>query len=444
VPEKVPLKGVLEMSERFDAIVVGAGPSGIACAYKLAESGINVVVFERGGAPGAKNVSGGILYSTILNKLIPEFWKEAPVERHVVRRRYSFLSKDSDVSFDLKFASFDRPPYNYSFTVLRARFDAWFAKKAEEAGALIITEAVVDDFIMEDGRIRGVKVRREGGEVYADVVICAEGANSVLAEKAGRKRPDPFSMVLGVKEVISLPKDIIEDRFSLEEGQGASFEFFGEALGGEAGSGFVYTNTDTLSVGIGCPVSALKDKKLKPNDLLDSFKKHPSVKNLLRGGAIEEYSAHLIPEGGYGALPELVKDGLILVGDCAGFVNPSVYKEGSNLAMASGLFAAETVIEAKKKGDFSKKTLDGYVKRLAGSFVVKDLKRYKDVPGLLRSTPELFKEYPERVLELLQGYFTVSDESKEDAHREIKRLFRSKVSVWRLLFDIYRLRRLIT
>ncbi|HLE08784.1 MAG TPA: FAD-dependent oxidoreductase, partial [Thermodesulfobacteriota bacterium] len=119
-------------------------------------------------------------------------------------------------------------------------------------------------------------------------------------------------------------------------------------------------------------------------------------------------------------------------------------KEGSNLAMASGLFAAETVIEAKKKGDFSKKTLDGYVKRLSGSFVVKDLKRYKDVPGLLRSTPELFKEYPERVLELLQGYFTVSDESKEDAHREIKRLFRSKVSVWRLLFDIYRLRRLIT
>lgn len=431
------------MAEKYDCIIVGAGPAGSAAAFKLACAGLNVIVFERGEFPGSKNMFGGVLYSTVLNKLVPEFWKEAPVERHIIRRRYSFLSKGSEAAFDLRFEAFDKPPFNNSFTVLRSRFDRWFSQKAEDAGALVVTGAVADGFITEDGRIKGVRVRMEGGDVLADVVICAEGANSLLAEKTGRKRPDPGSMALGVKEIISLPKDVIEDRFSLEDGQGAALEFYGESLGGAAGSGFIYTNSDTLSVGIGCPVSVLKENGIKPNELIDAFKRHPSVRNYLRGGKIEEYSAHMIPEGGYNEIPVLTMDGLILAGDAAGFVNPSLYKEGSNLAMASGVFAAETVIEAKEKGDFSKASLDGYVKRLEESFVLKDLKRYRQAPGIIRSTPGLFKDYPERLIELLQGHFTVSEESKADVHREVKRLFREKISLWRVLKDIYRLRRLV-
>ena len=276
-------------------------------------------------------------------------------------------------------------------------------------------------------------------------MICAEGANSLLSEKIRmKKKPDPANMILGVKEIISIPKAVIEDRFSLEDGEGAALEFFGEALGGEIGSGFIYTNRETLSVGIGCPISVLKEKGMKPYELIESFKRHPSVKNFLRGGKIEEYSAHLIPEGGYDALPDLTRDGLLLAGDCAGLLNPSLYKEGTNLAMASGVFAADTVIEAKKKGDFSKATLDGYVKRLKKSFVFKDLKRYREVPAILHSVPRLFREYPEGIMELLQGHFTVTEESKEDLHREIKRLFRSKVSLWRVLRDLYRLRRVMS
>lgn len=433
------------MPEKFDCIVVGAGPAGVAAAYKLATSGLKVIVFERGDVPGSKNMFGGILYSVILNNLIPEFWREAPVERHVIRRRYSFLSKDSEIAFDLRLNAFNYPPYNNSFTVLRARFDRWFAKKAEEEGAVIVTEAVVDDFIREDERIKGVRVRMEDGTVYGDVVICAEGANSLLSEKAGmKKKADPASMILGVKEIINFPEGVIEDRFSLEDGEGAALEFFGEALGGAEGSGFIYTNKDTLSVGIGCPVSILKEKSLRPNELIEGFKRHPSVRNLLRGGKIEEFSAHMIPEGGYRALPELTKDGLILVGDCAGFINTSLYREGSNMAMASGVYAAETAIEAKKRGDFSKATLDGYIERLERSFVFKDLERYRDVPEILHSTPGLFKEYPEAIIEMLQEHFTISEKSKEEVHRELKRLFRSKVSLWRLFIDVYRLRRLIT
>lgn len=433
------------MNEKFDCIIVGGGPSAITAAYKLASSGINTIVFERGETPGSKNMFGGVLYTTVLNKLIPGFWKEAPVERHVIRKRFSILSSDSEMAVDFKFTSFNTPPYNNSFTVLRARFDRWFAKKAEEAGAVVVTGAVVDDFIKEDGRVKGVKVRMGGGEVFGDVVICAEGANSLLAEKAGlKKRPSPGEMVLGIKEVISLPEEVIEDRFSLGKDEGASFEFFGQALGGIVGSGFIYTNKDTVSVGVGCPISELKDKAIKPNDLIEGFKAHPCVRDLLRGGKIEEFSAHMIPEGGYNALGELASHGLMLTGDSAGLINPSLYREGSNMAMASGLLAAETVIEARAKGDFSKETLNIYRKKLEESFILKDLKRYKGVPGALRSMRAFFKEYPEAVLGLSEGHFTVSERSKEEVHREIKKVFKGKVSPWRLLMDMYMARRFFT
>ncbi|MBI5888498.1 MAG: FAD-dependent oxidoreductase [Deltaproteobacteria bacterium] len=433
------------MADRFDCIIVGAGPAGCAAAYKLASDGMSVIVFERGEYPGSKNMSGGILYSTILNKLIPEFWKEAPVERHVTRRRYSMLSKDSEAALDVNINAFSEPPYNNSFTVLRAKFDRWFAKKAEDAGALIVTEAVVDGFITDNEKITGVKVRMEGGEVLAGAVILADGANSLLSEKAGlREKPAAKEMILGVKEIISLPKEVIEDRFSLEGGQGAALEFFGQCLGGFAGQGFIYTNADCLSVGIGCPISVLQENGLKPAGLIEAFKKHPSVRNLLRGGRIEEYGAHMIPEGGFSAMPELTKDGLILCGDAGGLVNPSLYKEGSNLAMASGVFAAETVIEAKKRGDFSKAALDAYVEKLENSFVLKDMKRFKDAPEILRKAPELFKEYPEELLELLRLHFTVSEASKDEVHGELRRSFKGKVPAWRLLKNLWKLRRIIS
>ncbi len=426
------------MEERFDCIIVGAGPSGTTAALRLAREGLNVAVFER-GKPGAKNMFGGVLYSTILDKLIPGFWKEAPVERHVIRKRFSLLSSDSEAAFDLCFNAFDRPPFNNSFTVLRARFDRWYSEKAEEAGAVIVTGANVEDFIVEDGAIRGVKAGMEGGLVRADCVICAEGVNSLLAEKAGlKKKPAPESMTLGVKEIISLPKETIEDRFSLEDGQGAAFDFFGAALGGAVGSGFIYTNRDTLSVGIGCPISVLKEKGLRPNDLIEGFKAHPSVGRYLRGGKMEEFSAHMIPEGGYRAIPGLVRDGLMLVGDSAGLLNPSIFREGTNLAMASGLFAAETVIEARKKGDFSAKTLGDYVERLKGSFVIKDLKRYRGVPTAITSIPGLFGEEPEAILDFLKGHFTVSEKSKDEIHSELKKAFRDRVSMKRLFLELYR------
>src|SRR3990167_5715267 len=202
---------------------------------------------------------------------------------------------------ELAFDSFNNPPYNNSFTVLRAKFDQWFAKKAEDAGAIILTETVVDDFIWKDGKVVGVKARREGGDVFADVVVCAEGANSLLAEKAGlKKKPTEHQMITAAKEVISLPREVIEDRFNLSGDEGVVMEFFGDAVKGMIGSGFIYKNN------------------MRPNDLLDAFKSHPMIKKFLRGGKTEELSAKIIPEPGYKNLPKLVANGLLIVGDAAG------------------------------------------------------------------------------------------------------------------------------
>lgn len=430
--------------DKFDCIIIGAGPAGVAAALTLVRKGLTVAVFERGEYPGSKNLFGGVLYSTILNKLIPEFYNEAPVERHITKRRYSILSKNSEMAIEFDFEDFNHPPFNNSFTVLRAKFDRWFAQKAEGTGAIIFTETVVDDFIYDNGKVAGVRARREGGDVYADVVICAEGANSLLTEKAGlKKKPLSHQMITAAKEVISLPREVIENRFNLSNDEGMALEFFGGAVKGMIGSGFIYTNKDSLSVGVGCPISVMKENNMKPNDLLELFKSHPVVKKILRGGKTEELSAKMIPELGYKNLPKLIADGLLIVGDAAGFVNPSLYREGTNMAMASGVAAAETILGAREKGDFSERGLQGYTERLKDSFVMKDLERYGDVPEKMSEMPQLFKEYPEAILKMAQGYFTISDLSKEEMHRQAWNAFKDNISLWKFLFDMYKVKKAI-
>lgn len=422
--------------EKFDVIVVGAGPSGLAAAYVAAKAGLKVIVFERGEYPGNKNVMGGVFYRHCLDDLIPGFWKEAPFERHVVEQGMWILSEDGATTITHKNERYAKEPYN-CFTVLRAKFDKWFAGKVQEVGALIICETVVEDLIEEHGKVVGVSTGRADGEVRADLVILSEGVNSILTKKAGLRGDIPANqLAVGLKEIIYLPKEKIHDRFHVCEGQGVALELFGEFTRG-MGFGFIYTNRESLSVGVGCLLSHVVESGLNPNDILEEMKNHPSVRPLLEGGETKEYLAHLIPEGGYKAMPELMKDGLLVTGDAGMMVN-GVHREGSNLAVISGRMAGETAVMAKQKGDFSKETLAFYKGKLSNSFVMKDLEKYQGASDLFDKNKFMFSTYPKIANNAAHEFFNVDGVPKRDKQKKIMEIIAGERSKWDIAKDIWK------
>ena len=246
--------------DKFDAIVVGAGPAGCASAYVMAKAGLKVLVFERGKYVGAKNMWGGAFFGPQISDLFPKFWEEAPVERFVTRHILSFFSEEGSLSINSRSTRFGVPPYN-GFILLRAKFDQWLAKKVEKAGAIVAAGLKVDDLIMEENSVRGVRVGKES--FFSDVVIVAEGANSILTQKAGfSKEISPRDMKQGVKEVIRLQREMIEERFNLSGDEGCSHGICGvfHASIFPVG-GFLYTNKESVSLGIVVSISALVEKQ---------------------------------------------------------------------------------------------------------------------------------------------------------------------------------------
>lgn len=425
------------MSEKFDVIVVGAGPAGTSCAYTCAKNGLKVLQIERGEYPGSKNVMGGVLYRKQMEELIPQFWQEAPLERPIIEQRIWMMDKESTVTFGYKGLEWGVEPYN-NFTVLRAQFDQWFAQKGVEEGVLLINETVVNECIVENGKVVGVRTDRPDGEVYADVVVLADGVNSLLGKQLGfHKELRPDEVALTVMEVINLPKEKINERFNLENNQGCTIEIFGDSTKGNLGTAFLYTNKDSLNIGVGTTLSSMINAKLKPYDLLDYLKTHPMVKPLLAGGESAEYLAHLIPEGGFRSVPKVAGNGVLVVGDAAQFVN-AIHREGSNMAMASGKMAAEAIIEAKERNDFSEASLNSYRDALSASFIMKDLEKYKDATHTFENNPQYFREYVPMLNRAANSFFTVDGTSKKDKQKEIINGIKAQKGTFNVIKDLYR------
>jgi len=421
------------MSDGFEVVVVGAGPAGCAAAYTLAKAGIEVLLIERSKFAGGKNVTGGVLYGSVLNELIPEFWKEAPVERRVQRHVISMLSEKSSVSIDFNTDNSGHPE-SAGYTVLRAKFDRWFAQKVEEAGGMVITGSRADDLIWEDGRVAGIVAGDD--KIAAKVVIAADGVNSLLADKAGlgvSLAPDNVNQ--GVKEIIKLPRETIEQRFNVTADGGAAMHFLGFCTRGIHGGGFLYTNQESLSLGVVVQLKALIENKLKGVELLESFKEHPTVREWVKGGTPVEYSARLVPAGGLRMLPQLYTDGMLVAGDAAALVLATGRAlEGLNFAVASGVAAAEAVKIAREKDDFSQQTLSQYAKLLSESFVLQDLMRFYGAPQFLENS-RLYGIYPELACSLAEKVFEVDGNPKMTAWQLSREEMKGKISLWQFVRD---------
>ena len=418
----------------LDAIVVGAGPAGITAARELAIAGLATVVLERAQTPGGKNVWGGILYRTPTEAMIPGFEDEAPLERPIIEQRYLVLTEDAMLGGTYRSMRFAEKPYN-AYSALRAPFDQWYAGKAEEVGAEVYPEFTVTDLLWEDGAIVGVTTGDAEGELRSKVVVIADGANSLLAQRAGLHREwEPIEQALIAKEVVALPSATIEERFNLPAGMGTALEIFGESTWGLLGYGFIYTNKESLSIGTGALLEDLITSGRNVNDMLDRFKAHPAIAPLLAGGETVEYSAHLIPEGGYTRLPQLFTDGAVVVGDAAGFVNP-LNREGVNLAMLSGKLAAQAIVEAHQRDDFSAAALSRYRELLDKSIIIDDLYKIRDVTDFAHGRPHLLRDYPELMSKAAHAYLTVDGRPKVASHGDIAKIFRG-VSKRQLLGDV--------
>lgn len=421
----------------FDAIVVGAGLAGSVAAYELAKAGKEVLMVERGNFAGAKNMTGGRLYAHSLKKVFPDFEKEAPLERKICHERISLMTDNSNFTIDFSSDAMEDES-QASYSVLRGPFDQWLASKAEDAGAEAIYGIPVESLIRdESGKVCGIKAGED--EITAEVVILCDGVNSLLAQEAVVYSKPPASQIaVGVKEVFELDEQTIDDRLLCNPGEGAAWLFAGDATHGVFGGGFMYTNRTSISLGVvaGIQACASTANATPVYQMLEDLKKHPAVAPLIKGAKVVEHSGHMVPEGGINIMPPLIGDGVMLAGDSAMMcINLGYMVRGMDYAIAAGQIAGQQAVKALDAGDTSKAGLQGYVDALEQSFVLKDLRQYKDEPAFMENFDRMFNGYPVMVRDIMNSMFVVDGSPVTPMKRNVMPIVK-RMGIMNILKDV--------
>jgi len=419
---------------KFDVVIVGAGPAGLAAAYKLASAGFKVVVLERGREPGAKELYGGRIYAYWLDRYLPEFRKDAPVNRWVRRERVSFLTEDKALTVETVVVEKERT----SFVVPLVSFVSWMAKLAQNAGAKIVTEITVDRLVKDEkGKIVGVQ---SGPDVLqADYVIDAEGVNRLLLERAGIvKKLEPELVAVGVKEVLKFEnKKTLEERLGLDEDEGLAWALAGYPTEYLPGGGFIYTYKDALALGVVVYLRNWEKLKTPVYDLVEKLRLHPYIAPLVKGASLQEYGGHMTPVAGINmSPPRFYHDGLLIVGDAAGFLlHTGVLIRGVDFAVVSGVLAAEAIKEARSP---SAEDLAVYKKKLRGSFILPQLEKFRNADRLL-SDESLFRDLVLFSTEAAYRYFNIDENHRtlfEAVHEASKK---TRISLVKLMINMIKM-----
>ncbi len=397
-----------EEYEHYEAVVVGAGPGGAAAAATLARNGIETLVLERGVEAGSKNVSGGLLYAEesapyTIDSLFPGFREEA-TERPITDYNIHNVAGSKVKSLDI--TRLHEHDTEWSDAVLRRKMDSWLAEQVHEmtheTGGGLLTGVRVNGLLREKGKIVGVTCD-ELDPIKADFIVAADGVNSELARQAGLMDWDePEEWFQGVKAVIEMPEDVINERFGVGEGTGAAHLFSGNLFDDVRGGGFLYTNEDSLSIGSVFHLDSLVEEEAEPHELLNNLLTHPLLGQWLNGHYNEiEYSAKLVPDSKKVAHPAPHRGRLVLVGDAGGQMQaqgPII--KGMNHAVSAGALAAEAFAEARMRGDPDKAgTL--YEKKLKEGGVMGKLR-----PRQYRATRGIAEN--DRMSELVDGLLSSS------------------------------------
>jgi electron transfer flavoprotein-quinone oxidoreductase len=432
--EPIPVK-------KYNAIVVGAGPAGLTAAYFMAMEGLDVLVLERGRYAGAKVCGGASIMAEHTHKLFPNFWDECECERIITDQAYWLMTEDSVVSTRFQSARLASAPYN-RFSVKRPNLYKWLADKATTAGAQVVFNNTVEEVLFDSHKAVGILTAKpENVKYLSDLVILADGANSLLAERAGlAPRVTAEAMSLYVKETIALPSHVIEERFNLQPRQGTIIGLIGYPTAGFNGTGSIHTFRDSININVGVSVASLAQAGINPNDLLERIKKHPQIKTLISGGESIEYGGILIPEGGYYAMPKLIHNGLMIVGDAGSLVNGT---HGINLAMWSGFYAAKAAYAAKISRDYSVRKLSLYTELLNESFILKDLKSNAGAAKLMYDLPYAFDLYSKIANEAAYQTARVYTMPKKAKRRMIFNKVISMQPLSKILIDTWKLIKVI-
>jgi electron-transferring-flavoprotein dehydrogenase len=377
----------------MDVVFVGAGPANLAAALHLKNAvkehdelvakgrkagkpigELEIGIIEKGANVGAHILSGAVMDPIALRELMPDFLEQGcPVDSTVESDAFWYLTETRG------YASPITPPplQNHGkYIISLSKMCEWLGEKCEEAGINIFPEfpgaeiiydendAVIgvrtgDKGIGKDGEPKGNY--EAGVDLLAKITVLGEGSRGSLAKQLMQrldlmddKEPQVFS--LGVKELWEVPAG------NFEEGRVVhtlGFPSDTQTYGG----GWIYgMKNNVVSIGY---VTGLdyKDPLIDPHAEFQKFKTHPKIAEILAGGKMLKYGAKTINAGGWHTMPKLYADGVLLVGDCASFLNGQRIK-GIHTAMKSGMLAADTIVHAFSHQDFTSKTLEKFHENL--------------------------------------------------------------------------------
>lgn len=385
-------------SANYDVIIVGCGPAGVSAAIGLGRMDFSVLVIEGAPFPGAENWSGAIYFTENLahpDLLGPRGVEDLPFERRIVRR--GMLMSNGHSSFGLSYRNAETFAHNYS--VLRPTYDHYLAEVAKGFGATILSDTTAMSLIRHRGRIIGVHTDR--GPFYSDLVFLAEGDASHLVSQEGYERlkePEQPHFLQGIREVIPMPPAQIESLYGVGAGEGAAFEILvrnpdAKRRGALNIGGFLYTNRDSLSVGLVLPLDLLASNFGGDHNLLmEWFKGLPEIQRLTGGARAVSYGAKIIRGGGYKEIPTLVDHGLAIGGAASGIGTDFPYPNFTGPATFMGLQIARAAREIRRSGgEFTREALEKfYLAPLRASHYHQNLEYLRDWPGYVERTTVFF------------------------------------------------------